>query len=66
MELQTYDKFEYKQEKCNSFNLIRMLNNLGNEGWELVHISTSDIGNYELLLKRKIICFDNQINGELI
>ena len=56
---ETYDKFEYNyiKLKSNISNSIEILNNLGQEGWELINLElpkeTGDI--YKGLLKRKII-----------
>ena len=43
------DKFEYKIQKISSRSLERILNELGQEGWELIMI---DEDNY--IFKRKV------------
>lgn len=51
MEYQSFDRFEYKIERLNSFNIITKLNELGQEGWELIQIKDE-----KYLFKRKLSC----------
>lgn len=53
MEYQMYDKFEYKVKNVSNYSsdLEKELNNLGQEGWELISFSNS-----RLILKRKLQC----------
>lgn len=51
MEYQSFDRFEYKFERI-TYNPIVKLNELGNDGWELIQISNNDT----YILKRKLMC----------
>ena len=51
MEYQSFDRFEYKIERLNHYNPLSQLNQLGNDGWELV---LKIDGKY--LFKRKLMC----------
>ena len=57
IEYQTFDRFEYKQVIIDDYQLMRILNELGNDGWELINISKTAVGNTNYLFKRKIICY---------
>ena len=57
IEYQTFDRFEYKQVIIDDYQLIRILNELGDDGWELINISKTLTGNTKYLFKRKIICY---------
>lgn len=51
MEYQSFDRFEYKFERLNAYNPLIQLNELGQNGWEVVQ----KIGD-KFLLKRKLVC----------
>jgi hypothetical protein len=60
MQLESYDKFEYKYIKLSTslMRSIDLLNEEGKEGWEVIELMHPTIsGNiYEAVLKRKITC----------
>lgn len=67
MEYQAYDKFEYKVIRINSYDrdLEKKLNELGQEGWELVSINKDeDVLNRQLVLKRKLMCIKTDMINE--
>lgn len=67
MEYQAYDKFEYKVIRISSYDrdLEKRLNELGQEGWELVSINKDeDVWNRQLVLKRKLICIKTDMINE--
>ena len=62
MILESFDKFEYKLLECNGCSpsqIIKKLNEAGNEGWESIYVY-GDLfkayGDASILLKRKITC----------
>jgi len=57
MEYQAYDKFEYKSQTISFRSLTRILNELGQEGWELIDMEKNNYDNGRFcLFKRKLIC----------
>lgn len=61
MILESYDKFEYKYVKLSTslMRSIDLLNEEGNEGWEVIEIMhPAAIGGdvYRAIMKRKITC----------
>lgn len=59
MELQAFDKFEYQVKTFRDTrpsDLTNKLNEIGNEGWELVNIVNNNIGNILYIFKRKLTC----------
>ena len=62
MILESYNKFEFNMLECGSYTptqLVKKLNELGNEGWEVVQQFGSFFKSMDsayLLLQRKIEC----------
>lgn len=59
MELQGFDKFEYQVKSFRDIrvsDLTNKLNEIGQEGWELVNIINNSIGTILYVFKRKLTC----------
>lgn len=59
MELQGFDKFEYQVKAFRDIrvsDLTNKLNEIGQEGWELVNIINNSIGTILYVFKRKLTC----------
>lgn len=44
-------KYEYSKIKISETNLLDKLNSLGEDGWQVVHVETSDSGKEFLLMR---------------
>lgn len=61
MTLQYYDQFEYRAESWRAMktkDLVAEMNKLGKEGWELINIVSTDVGNKMYLFKRKLVTYE--------
>lgn len=59
MELQGFDKFEYQVKAfrdTRASDLTNKLNEIGQDGWELVNITNNSIGTILYVFKRKLTC----------
>lgn len=57
MEVQYFDKFEYTVEYFSGYSISKIvskLNELGQEGWELISINKENNGKVYYLFKRKL------------
>lgn len=66
MEYQAYDKFEYKVLIMSNYqrDIENKLNNLGEEGWELIQYANINDMNCQLILKRKLMCIKTDMINE--
>lgn len=59
MELQYFEKFEYRYKQYTGYSIgkiVAELNKMGQEGWELISNIKDEIGRPQYIFKRKIIC----------
>ena len=62
MVLESYDKYEFQIIECNGYTptqLVRKLNEMGNEGWRVVQSYGSlfrALSEASILMERKITC----------